>query len=134
VPNVVRASLDAWKAKCPDAGPHDFIFPGKTRNSVLDQYNFSNRVLKPSGRMAVGTVTFQVLRRTFASLLPAYGGDLKAVETVLRHAASKSFTLGTYVQPLKEKILDSMNRLADAVCARLPEHASMPIEGEPFLP
>jgi integrase len=135
VPRVVREALAVWKARCPHSGPNSFIFPGKGGKCPLDQYNFSDRVLKLAGIMAIGTafpVTFQVLRRSFASLLPAYGGDLKAVETILRHSASKSFTLGTYVQPLMEKILQSMDRLADVVAAGLPEHVSVPIEGELF--
>ncbi len=127
VPEAVQKALTAWKLHCPDSGPNSFIFPGKNLKSPLDQYNYSDRVLKPAGIMAVGgafAVTFQVLRRTFATLLPAYGGDLKAVESVLRHAASKSFTTGVYIQPMLDRIKEAMDRLANAAADGLPEKAS----------
>lgn len=102
VPKVVREAPEAWNANSAlGAFEHTYIFPGKTRGSVLDQYNFSNRTLKPSGIIAVGTgfpVTFRVLRRTWATHAPTYGPGLKEVEVVLRHSASLNFTTGTYIQ------------------------------------
>ena len=133
VPKVVREALAKWKEQCPNGFDLSFIFPGKTRNSVLDQYNFSDRVLKPSGIIAVGTafaVTFQVLRRTWATHAPTYGAGLKEIETVLRHSASLNFTTGTYIQAVKERVLKAMDELANAVCVGLPEHARIPVESE----
>jgi integrase len=136
VPKVVRAALEKWKANCPDANPLSFIFPGKVRDSVLDQYNFSDRVLKPSGTMASGTaftVTFQVLRRTWATHAPIYGAGLKEIEAVLRHSASLNFTTGTYIQAVRERVLAAMDNFANAVCKDLPEYASIPVEKEEFV-
>ena len=133
VPRIVKEALAKWKAQCPNAFDLSFIFPGKTRNSVLDQYNFSDRVLKPSGIIAVGTafpVTFQVLRRTWATHAPSYGAGLKEIEAVLRHSASLNFTTGTYIQAVKERVLKAMDGLANAVCEGLPEHAEIPVEPE----
>jgi hypothetical protein len=38
VPKIVREALTKWKSQCPNAFDLGFIFPGKTRGSVLDQY------------------------------------------------------------------------------------------------
>jgi hypothetical protein len=60
-----KAATPIAPACRPAATDLDCVFPGKTRGSVLDQYNFSNRILKPTGVLAVSTtfpVTFQVLR------------------------------------------------------------------------
>jgi integrase len=133
VPKVVQEALGKWRAECPDDNRHASIFPGKVRGTVLDQYNFSNRTLKHSGTMAVSafTVTFQALRRTWATHASSYGAGLKEIECVLRHKASLNFTTGVYVQGIKERILTIMDDFSNAVCAGLPEHASsIPIESE----
>ena len=134
VPQFVRDALAAWKTKSnPEDLPHRYIFPGKTQGSVLDQYNFSNRVLKPCGTIAVGTlfpVTFQVLRRTWATHAPEYGAGLKEIEVVLRHSASLNFTTGTYIQGIRERVLKAMDGFANAVCVGLPAHAEIPVEPE----
>jgi integrase len=133
IPKVVRETLDAWKVRCSPESDFAYIFPGKVRGTVLDQYNFSNRTLKPCGTIAVGTgfpVTFQVLRRTWATHAPNYGAGLKEVEVVLRHSASLNFTTGTYIQGIRERVLAAMDAFANAVCTGLPEHAEIPVEPE----
>jgi integrase len=133
VPKVVQGAFGKWQAKCPDANPLSFIFPGKVKGTVLDQYNFSNRTLKPCGTIAVGSgfaVTFQVLRRTWATHAESYGATAKAVQCVMRHARADSFTTEVYVQGIKARILAAMDNFANAVCAGLQENALIPVEGE----
>ena len=137
VPTLVRGALDRWKSECYDSSPDAFIFMTKNRTPV-NVYNFLQRVLHPASA-ACGTtyerVTFQVLRRTWATHAGTFGADLKVVEAVLRHSASLNFSVGTYQQAIREKVLEVMNKFAEAVAGNLPNsaHFEIPVEPE-FLP
>ncbi len=128
VPTIVRDALDRWKAECYDSSPNAFVF-GTKRRTPVNVYNFLQRVLHPAGAVtSMGVpVTFQILRRTFATHLGSFGGDVKHVEVVLRHSASLNFTTGVYIQAIRAKVLEAMNKFAEAVAADLPDLAQFKV-------
>lgn len=70
-------------------------------------------------------VNFRVLRRTWATWAGNFGADLKVVEAVLRHSASLNFSVRTYQQVIREKVLEVMNKFAEAVAGRLSDLAPL---------
>ena len=63
--------------------------------------------------------TFQILRRSWTSNAPPYGADLKTLQVVMSHASSMDFTTMVYQQPIRERVLEVMNKFADAVAGKL---------------
>ena len=87
-----------------------------SKGTPLDKTNWLNRYLRPRGKLvAEFSVTPQVLRRSFATLAPRFGADLKTIEAVLRHSASLNFTTGEYIQSVRPKIFSVLDSFADAV-------------------
>jgi len=133
VPTIVCAALDKWKGECYDSFPGAFVFATKNR-TPLNVYNFSQRVLRPAGSVtSMGqSVTFQMLRRTWATHARYYGADLKTIEVVLRHSACLNFTTETYIQGMQEKVLNVMNSFAEAVASNLPDYEwlTVPVESQ----
>jgi integrase len=134
VPAIVQAELDTWKSVCPNDSPNGFVFSTK-HHTPMNVYNFLQRVLKPFSPSTSLPITFQVLRRTWTTHAGTFGADLKIIEAVLRHSASLNFTVGTYQQAIREKVLEVMNKFADSVAGNLPdsEYFEIPVETE-FLP
>lgn len=133
-PTIIRAALDRWKTECHDASDGAFVFASK-RRTPMNAANFLRRVLQPAGVVATSTIAnvgFQTLRRTWATWAPTFGADLKIIEAVLRHSASLNFSVGTYQQAIRERVLEVMNKLAEAVAAGLEDsdHFKAPIEPE----
>ena len=54
----------------------------------LDYHNWVNRRLKPVADKMGIRVNCQIMRRTFATLANEAGGDLKDIQTQMRHARS----------------------------------------------
>jgi integrase len=122
VPTIVRAALDKWKSECYDSSPEAFMFATRGGRPV-NVYNFLRRALKPAGKFLQRPVNFQALRRTWATHAGSFGADLKVLEAVLRHSASLNFTVGTYQQAIQEKVLEVMNKFAEAVAGTLSDVA-----------
>ena len=72
--------------------------------------------LKPIAQAAgLESVTFQALRRTFATLMQKCG-TIKDAQTQLRHA-SAALTLGTYIQAIPSSVKDAVE-LLDGMISR----------------
>jgi integrase len=72
-------------------------------------HNYLQRHLKPlAERLSVEGVTFQALRRTFATLTQRKGP--KNAQTQLRHS-DIAMTLGTYAQPISEEVKAAVESL-----------------------
>jgi hypothetical protein len=62
-----------WKRQCPDPTPKAFIFPDKD-GDFMDTGNYRKRVLqKLAAEMELPKLTFQVIRRTIATLTQKKG-------------------------------------------------------------
>ena len=72
--------------------------------------NWVARNLKPAAEKAgLGPVNFQVLRRTFATVIQKHG-TIKDAQAQLRHA-SPDLTLRTYMQAIPESVQEAVDSL-----------------------
>lgn len=132
VPRLVKEALDKWKEECGKPWASAFIFESKN-GTPMHKDNWVRRALEPAIALdGFYKVNFQVFRRTWTTHAPSNGAGLKEMETVLRHSASKNFTVGTYQQAMMSNVLDILNAFADTVALDLPEHAEsgIKVEGE----
>jgi integrase len=121
-----------------DPSPTGWIFPSQRKRRrhrengeleasasimPLDYHNWVNRNLKPVADKMGIRVNCQIMRRTFATLANDAGGDLKDIQTQMRHARSAT-TADIYVQPIPRSVRESMEALDRALSERseTPKH------------
>jgi integrase len=114
--------LQAWRNECreeqrhkkhwqgPTADdPEGFIFPGRN-GGFIDTANYRNRVLhKYAQELELPKLTFQVIRRTIATLARKKG-DVKDVQGVMRHSRTAT-TTDVYMQELPEGVRATVNSI-----------------------
>jgi integrase len=108
-----------------DSSPTGWIFPSERKRRrrlengqlevsatvmPLDYHNWVNRNLKPVADKFGIRVNCQIMRRTFATLANDAGGDLKDIQTQMRHARSAT-TADIYVQPIPRSVRESIEAL-----------------------
>jgi integrase len=100
-----------WKEQCPDPSPEAFIFPNK-EGDFMDTSNYRKRVLhKLAADLGLPKLTFQVIRRTIATLAQKKG-TVKDVQGVLRHSRAAT-TTDVYMQEIPKSVqatVESINR------------------------
>jgi len=95
-------SLLLWKQRCPNPNPGAFIFPN-SREGFIDADRFRKQLLrKLADELQLPKLTFQVIRRTIATLAQTMG-SVKDIQGILRHA-SASTTADVYMQEIPEGI------------------------------
>jgi len=111
IPMRLSEELIAWKSRCSDASPEAFIFASQS-GSFLDPANFRRRVLRKLERdLGLSKLTFQVIRRTTATLAQKMG-TVKDVQGLLRHSRTAT-TTDVYMQEIPEGVratVDSIHR------------------------
>ena len=101
--------LECWRVACGDVKPEDFIF-SSSRGTPLDGHNYLRRFLKPvAEKIGIPGLTFQALRRTFATLIQRKG-SVKDVQAQLRHADAAT-TLGIYMQSIPDSVAEAVGAL-----------------------
>jgi integrase len=114
--------LQAWRIECreeqrqkkhwngPTADdPEGFIFPARD-GGFIDTGNYRRRVLhKFAKELGLPKLTFQVIRRTVATLARKKG-DIKDVQGVLRHSRTAT-TTDVYMQELPEGVRATVNSI-----------------------
>jgi integrase len=114
--------LQAWRIQCreeqrqkkhwqgPTADdPEGFIFPARD-GGFIDTGNYRRRVLhKFAKELGLPKLTFQVIRRTVATLARKKG-DIKDVQGVLRHSRTAT-TTDVYMQELPEGVRATVNSI-----------------------
>jgi integrase len=110
IPKKLTADLWRWKLQCPDPTPEAFIFPNKD-GDFMDTGNYRKRVLhKLAADLELPKLTFQVIRRTIATLAQKKG-TVKDVQGVLRHSRAAT-TTDVYMQEIPKSVqatVDSIN-------------------------
>jgi integrase len=113
IPRTLVRDLSLWKQQSPDPSPNAFIFPNK-KSGFMDANNYRKRVLhKLAKKLELPKLTFQVIRRTIATLAQKKG-TVKDVQGVLRHSRTAT-TTDVYMQEIPE----SVRATVDAIHAEL---------------
>ena len=92
----LAADLAEWRKQSKDPSPEAFIFPGRF-GGFMDSSNFRHRVLhKLAEELELPKLTFQVIRRTIATLAQKKG-TVKDVQGMMRHSRTAT-TTDVYMQ------------------------------------
>jgi integrase len=117
LPVSLQSELLAWQQECPDASDDAFIFQSQ-RGTPLDGHNYLQRVLSPAAaQLGIEGITFQVLRRTFATQIQGIG-TVKDAQAQLRHSHA-STTMDIYAQAIPESVYQAVERLDGRLCGQL---------------
>ncbi|HUD57657.1 MAG TPA: tyrosine-type recombinase/integrase [Terracidiphilus sp.] len=109
LPPELANDLVVWKKKCPDSSPEAFIFPNRD-GGFLDPDNFRKRVLYDLGeKLGLPKLTFQVIRRTIATL-SQHKGSVKDVQGILRHSRAQTAP-DVYMQFIPETVRTTLNSI-----------------------
>ena len=107
LPKDLAKQLAVWKKQSPNPSPEVFIFPNQT-GGFLDMDNYRKRVLhKLAKDLGLPKLTFQVIRRTIATLAQKKG-TVKDVQGVLRHSRTAT-TTDVYMQEIPEGVQATVN-------------------------
>ena len=109
LPKELAAQIAAWKRQSPDLSPEAFIFPNQD-GGFLDTDNYRKRVLHKLARdLKLPKLTFQVIRRTIATLAQKKG-TVKDVQGVLRHSRTAT-TTDVYMQEIPASVQATVNSI-----------------------
>lgn len=111
IPRSLADDLQQWREECPDSSPEAFIFANE-EGGFLDTDNYRKRVLhKLARKLGLPKLTFQVIRRTVATLAQKKG-TVKDVQGVMRHSRTAT-TTDIYMQEIPAGVrgtIDSIHR------------------------
>jgi len=111
IPGSLAADLEARRAKCPNPSPDAYIFANQD-GSFLDTDNYRKRVLhKLAEEMGLPKLTFQVIRRTIATLAKNKG-HVKDIQGMMRHSRLAT-TAEVYMQSLEDGVRSTVNSIYD---------------------
>jgi hypothetical protein len=83
--------LKEWRDLAEDPSPQGFVFPSEALATPLSADNLWRRSMPPKlVKIGLGWATFQVLRKTNASLSKKYGVDPKVASDQRRHGIGVS--------------------------------------------
>ena len=109
--------LGQWRELAQDPSPEGFVFPSENLKTPLSPDNVWQRTMKPKlEKIGLGWATFQVLRKTNASLWHKHGDDPKVAADQRGHGIGVS--LEVYTSSDLEQKRDGLKKLEAAVIAR----------------
>ena len=109
LPKDLAAGLAGWRQQSPGSSPDAFIFPNQD-GGFLDTDNYRKRVLhKLAKDLGLPKLTFQVIRRTIATLAQKKG-TVKDVQGVLRHSRTAT-TADVYMQEIPASVQATVNSI-----------------------
>jgi integrase len=109
LPASLQIELAHWKEIVRPSSDDEYIFRSR-KGTPRDAHNYLRRHLKPlAAGLGVPNLTFQSLRRTFATLMQGKGTP-KDAQTQLRHKDVLT-TMNVYTQPIPESVKRSVEAL-----------------------
>ena len=103
IPRKLADDLWLWKQECLNSSPEAFIVAKNKKGEFMDTGNFRRRVLhRLAEELKLPKLTFQVIRRTIATLAQKKGG-VKDVQGMLRHSRTAT-TTDVYMQEIPEGV------------------------------
>jgi integrase len=89
------------------------------RSYVVNIGNYLKRTLKPlAGKAGIKDMTYQALRRTFATHFQCYGSP-KDAQTQLRH--SKLEMTGWYMKEIPDRVRKAVEKMDTDLCRKIEE-------------
>ncbi len=122
LPPQAELELAWYRKKCYNQEPEAFIFSDSPRPASKRVW-LEGKLRPVSDSLGIPLVTYQVLRRTFATLMQKCG-TIKDVQAMLRHT-SPNLTLGTYTQALPESVKEAVRNLEQMVS--IPDPRGRPV-------
>jgi integrase len=108
----IRRMADAYHRTAPPE-PNDLLFPTET-GTPYRIGNYLKRILKPiAQRAGILDLTYQALRRTFATHFQRYGSP-KDAQAQLRH--SKLEMTGWYMKQIPETVRAAVEKIDADIC------------------
>jgi integrase len=109
IPRNLSDDLEQWRQVCSDPSPDAFMFANQV-GGFLDTDNFRKRVLHKLARdLKLPKLTFQVIRRTIATLAQKKG-TVKDVQGLMRHSRTAT-TTDVYMQEIPESVQSTINSI-----------------------
>jgi len=109
LPVSLQTELAHWKEIARPSSDDEYTFRSR-KGTPRDAHNYLRRHLKPlAAALGVPNLTFQSLRRTFATLMQGKGTP-KDAQTQLRHKDVLT-TMNVYTQPIPESVKRSVEAL-----------------------
>ena len=109
IPRNLADELQHWRDERPDSSPEAFMFANQL-GGFLDTDNFRKRVLHKLARdLELPKLTFQVIRRTIATLAQKKG-TVKDVQGLMRHSRTAT-TTDVYMQEIPESVQSTVNSI-----------------------
>lgn len=105
VPPEIMADVEKWREESKPAIERDLMFPSETGTPIYCE-NWRKRILNAAAKRAGVRVTFQILRRTLATLSLASNIPLKSVQAQMRHANAQT-TLNIYAKVVSDAQRDA---------------------------
>lgn len=103
IPRELADDLWLWRHESKHSEPDDFIFPNRLRKGgFIDPQNYRRKMRKIGEKLGLPKLTFQVIRRTIATLGQRKGTP-KDIQGVLRHSRL-STTTDVYMQEIPESV------------------------------
>ncbi len=115
IAKVLAVELVEWRIQLDkegkDISPDAFMFPGRF-GGPMDSSNYRHRVLhKLAQELELPKLTFQVIRRTIATLGKTKG-HVKDIQGMMRHSKA-STTTDVYMQSLEPEVRSAINSIHD---------------------
>ena len=103
IPKELADDLWLWKQESKHSEPDDFIFTNRLREGgFIDPHNYRRKMRKLGEDLGLPKLTFQVIRRTIATLGQKKGTP-KDIQGLLRHSRLSN-TTEVYMQEIPESV------------------------------
>ena len=122
LPPLAEVELANYQKTSRNREPDSFIFSDSSRPA--NKRIWLEEILRPvADSLGIPLVTYQVMRRTFATLVQKCG-TIKDAQAMLRHS-SPSLTLGTYTQAIPESVKKAVRSLEQMIS--IPDPKGRPV-------